>query len=90
MTSTGADIDGRTSTLPSPGEGAPKPIARGGHSHTGDGDGTVKVEKSSLTIPEKKSTDGSEDQETGSLFSAPSDHTKRTLKGRHIQLIGMS
>ncbi|KAM7198588.1 Amino acid permease domain containing protein [Naviculisporaceae sp. PSN 640] len=87
MTSTGTDLDGHKSTASSLGDGVRKPTARGGHAYPRNE--TVAVEKSSLTIPEKKSTDGSEDQEAGSLSSAPGDHTKRTLKGRHIQLIGI-
>ncbi|KAM7218147.1 Amino acid permease domain containing protein [Rhypophila decipiens] len=91
MTSTGAEIDGRTSSSSSLGDGARK-TGRGTHSHTGgiiSGDGTGKVDNSSLNLQEKKSADVSEDQEAGLLASAPSDHTKRTLKGRHIQLIGI-
>ncbi|KAM7198143.1 amino acid permease [Rhypophila sp. PSN 637] len=91
MTSTGAERDGRTSSSSSLGDGARK-TGRGTQSHRGgilSGDGTGKVDNSSLNLQEKKSADVSEDQEAGSLASAPGDHTKRTLKGRHIQLIGI-
>ena len=87
MTSSGADIEGCTSSASTLGDTV-HVHKDGGHgmSHgAGSEKGTGRKDSSSDDQKNQSSTDV---EDAGSIVLVPSDKTHRMLKGRHIQLIG--